>query len=359
MVQSAEDPRRRTSRSQSQQFTATPSTALAKITEVVDQVRTLTGRSKKKDALWDVTKLTLRTLRDKLDSGLWLLRALWYAEPIQLVTIGRWMSRVDRETTKELNALHAYIRARDDYEQIETDDEYEDARQYQSNRHAPNAKKTTLTHGTHSHHTGDTSSRYRDTPPSHDKYRHNVTRCTPRANDCWPPVGKCQSCGFYPEQRTGDMCIALAKRRSHCSIADHTERACDNIPEPYTFKSDICIDGDNTINKTTTTNAPKDKEVHLPQDTTPGGKGNSKEQYDARPTEPENRKPHHRHRDHRTNQNATQATTKDAPGTATQEIETSVPHTIRRRQAEKGPIESFKATNTTGPRSKSKIVTPQ
>ena len=183
MAQSAEDPRRRTSRSQSQQFTATPSTALAKITEVVDQVRTLTGRSKKKDALWDVTKLTLRTLRDKLDSGLWLLRALWYAEPIQLVTIGRWMSRVDRETTKELNALHAYIRARDDYEQIETDDEYEDARQHQSNRHAPNTKKTTLVYGDattpHNHHTGNTSSRYRDTPPSHDKYRNNVTRCTP------------------------------------------------------------------------------------------------------------------------------------------------------------------------------------
>ena len=88
---------------------------------------------------------------------------------------------------------------------------------------------------------------------------------------------------------------------------------------------------------------------HLPQDTAPGEQGNSKEQDDARPTEPENRKPHHRHCDYRTDQNATQATTKDAPGTATQEIKNSVPHTLRRPHAEKGPVESFETTNTTGP----------
>jgi hypothetical protein len=349
MAQSAEDLRRGTSRSQSQQFTATPSTALAKITEVVDQVRTLTGRSKRKDALWDVTKLTLRALRDKLNSGLWLLRALWYAEPIQLVTIGRWMSRTDKETTKEINALHAYIRARDDYRQIETtDDEYEDARQRQSNWHAPDTKKTTLTYGVYNHHTGNTPSRYRDTPLPHDKYRNNVTRRTPRADDCWPPVGKCQSCGFYPEQRAGDMCIALAKRRSHCEV-DHTEKTCDNTPELQTFKADIRVDGDNTINETTTTNASEDEEVHPPQDTAPDEQGNSKEQHDARPTGPEDRKPHHRHCNHRTDQNVTQATTKDTSGTAAQEIETDTPHTLRRHHAEKGPIKSFETTNTMGP----------
>ena len=132
---------------------------------------------------------TLRTLRDKLDSGLWLLRALWYAEPIQLVTIGRWMSRIDRETTKELNALNAHIRARDDYEQIETtDDEYEDTHQYRGNRHAPNTEKTTLAYR------GATPSKYRNTSPSHDNYRNDATKCTPRTDNCWPPTGECHSC---------------------------------------------------------------------------------------------------------------------------------------------------------------------
>ena len=171
MAQSAEGLRGKTPRSQ--HLTATPSTALTKITEAVDQIRTLTKRSRKKDALWDVTKSTLRTLRDKFDSGLWLLRALWYTEPVQLVTIGRWMSRIDRETTKELNALNAHIRARDDYEQIETtDEEYEDTHQYRGNRHAPNTETTTLAYrgaatpqSHHIAHTGATPSKYRNTPP--------------------------------------------------------------------------------------------------------------------------------------------------------------------------------------------------
>ena len=109
MAQSAEGLRGKTPRSK--RHTTTASTALKKITEAVDQITALTRRSIARDALWDVTKYTLEALQDKFDSGIWLLRAIWYAEPVQLVTIGKWMSHIDRETTDELNALNAHIRA--------------------------------------------------------------------------------------------------------------------------------------------------------------------------------------------------------------------------------------------------------
>ena len=77
-------------------------TALARLTEAIDQVKSLTRRSAAKDTLWDVTESVLRTLRNKFNSRL-LLKALWYAEPIRLVTVGRWLSRIDKETINELN----------------------------------------------------------------------------------------------------------------------------------------------------------------------------------------------------------------------------------------------------------------
>ena len=92
--------------------TITPSMALARITEAIDQVKFLTRRSAAKDALWDVTELLLRTLRNKFNSILWMLRALWYAEPFRLVMVGRWLSRIDRETIDKLDALEDHVRAR-------------------------------------------------------------------------------------------------------------------------------------------------------------------------------------------------------------------------------------------------------
>ena len=130
MAQSTESLRKKPPR-----HTATAPTALKKITEAVAQINALTRRAIAKDALWDITRSTLETLQDKFDSGIWLLRAIWYAEPVQLVTIGKWMSRIDRETTSELNALNAHIRARDEYET--TDDEYEDIYRYRNDTTLP------------------------------------------------------------------------------------------------------------------------------------------------------------------------------------------------------------------------------
>ena len=94
MAQSADGLREDTPR---QHRTVTPSTALAKLTEVIDRIKSLTRLSTAKDVLWDVTESMLRTLRNRFNSRLWLLKALWYAEPFRLVTVGRWLSRIDEE----------------------------------------------------------------------------------------------------------------------------------------------------------------------------------------------------------------------------------------------------------------------
>ena len=260
------------------------------------------------------------------------------------------MSRIDRETTKELNALNAHIRARDDYEQIETtDDEYEDTHQYRGNRHAPNTEKTTLAYR------GATPSKYRNTSPSHDNYRNDATKCTPRTDNCWPPTGECHSCGFHPEQRAGDMCIALVKRCSSCGIAGHMERACDKVPELNATKLDIRIDNDNPTNEVTKTNASDDQhgdpggEAHLPQDTTSSEQSTSEGQHDARPAVPVNRKLHYKHHDHKTGRDVIRVTTEDAPETAALKVEDSMPRTLRAPNAENGPIEAFETQNAVGP----------
>ena len=90
----------------------TPSTALARLTEATDRVKFLTRQSAAKDGLWDVTESALKTLRNQFNSRLSILRSLWYAEPFCLVTVGRWLSRMDREISNELNALDDHVWAR-------------------------------------------------------------------------------------------------------------------------------------------------------------------------------------------------------------------------------------------------------
>ena len=77
----------------------TPSTALARLTEATNQIKLLTRRSASRDTLWDVTALAIKTLKNQFNSRLCILRSLWYAEPFRLVTVGRWLSRIDRETS--------------------------------------------------------------------------------------------------------------------------------------------------------------------------------------------------------------------------------------------------------------------
>ena len=90
----------------------TPSMALARLTEATNRIKLLTRRFASRDGLWDVTESALKTLQNQFNSRLCILRFLWYAEPFRLVTVGRWLSRIDREMSDELDALDDHVQAK-------------------------------------------------------------------------------------------------------------------------------------------------------------------------------------------------------------------------------------------------------
>jgi hypothetical protein len=90
----------------------TPSMALPRLTEATNRIKLLTRRSASRDGLWDVTESALKTLQNQFNSRLCILRFLWYAEPFRLVTVGRWLSRINREMSDELVALDNHVRAK-------------------------------------------------------------------------------------------------------------------------------------------------------------------------------------------------------------------------------------------------------
>ena len=90
----------------------TPTEAFAKIMKVVDQIKQLTSRSVANDNLGDITRLRTRILRWKFSSRLWMLRSLWYAEPIRLVAVDQWISRIEEEMLEKLDDLDILIQHR-------------------------------------------------------------------------------------------------------------------------------------------------------------------------------------------------------------------------------------------------------
>ena len=84
----------------------TPTEAHAKIVEVFDQIRQFTAN----EDLNDATKLKSGTL--SLNSRLWMLRSLWYAEPIRLEAVDQWISRIEEEMLEKLDDLDILIQHR-------------------------------------------------------------------------------------------------------------------------------------------------------------------------------------------------------------------------------------------------------
>ena len=295
MAQSTESLRKKPPRHTA---TAPTATALKKITEAVAQINALTRRAIAKDALWDITRSTLETLQDKFDSGIWLLRAIWYAEPVQLVTIGKWMSRIDRETTSELNALNAHIRARDEYET--TDDEYEDIYRYGNDTTLPRYYTEYA----------DTAPDNYNTFPLDDKYRSDATKDTSRTGDCWPPTGECQSCGFQPQQRAGNRCIVLARVCNSCGMTGHMEKTCRETLELEPIQATEHTDTTTSTSENNEAKPPDDqptqanpRETNVSQNIITGEQTDSEKRHNTGPTESENHVPQHKQYDHTTTRN--------------------------------------------------------
>ena len=246
--------------------TITPSVALAKLMETVDQVTLLTRQSAAKDALGDITTSTLRLLRRKFSSRLWMLRSLWYAEPFRLETIGRWMSRIDKETTNKLDALDAHIQARtmnitykrkwitgdENLNPVNSSHMAEEQRPYRGGMaiHRRNSR-------------GDTDpNNYRSMLIQNDNHRNDATYGLQTTSSCWPPVGRCHLCGFHPQRRIGTICIAYTKRCNSCGPTGHIERACKRQLGADAIELETYIETDIPKQRTGKRNQHPDTAVH-------------------------------------------------------------------------------------------------
>ena len=219
----------------------TPSVALQKLMEAVDQIQFLTRRSATQDALEDVTEPQIKFLRSKFNSRLWTLRSLWYAEPKRLVTVGRWMSRIHKETTTELDALDTHLQRRTSTAV--------DGRGGITGNDIPNPNDSSCLVEDQEMCSGDATAHQ---PVSRGDTRCNLTTPTTgnnygnddantrssKTNNCWPPIGTCHSCGFGAHQRIGTICIAHTKRCNICGTSGHMEAACKRRPDAITIRSD-------------------------------------------------------------------------------------------------------------------------
>ena len=157
----------------------------------------------------------------------------------------------------------------------------------------------------------------RPQPFLHDKYRNNVIEDTPRTGDCWPPMGECQSCGFQPQQRAGNRCIALARICNSCGITGHMERTCRETPEPNPTQTAEHTDTGNSTSEITETKPPDDQPTHanprevtyIPQDTTSGEQSNNEKRYDTGRAKSESHKPQHKQHSRAITQSEVQSVT--------------------------------------------------
>ena len=219
--------------------TFTPSVALPKLMEAVDQIQLLTRRSAMQDTLEDVTRLKLRILRRKFSSRLWMLRSLWYAEPIRLVMVGRWMSRIDKETTTELDALDAQLQRRT-LEAAGGRGAITGSKLPDPNHNSCMVEEQVMFTVHRQVPRGGTDPKCQfKTPISSDDFGNDVTNTykSLTTNSCWPPVGQCHSCGFDAHRRTGIVCIAYTKRCNICGTLGHIEKACKRRPNANAARS--------------------------------------------------------------------------------------------------------------------------
>ena len=211
----------------------TPSTALAKLTETTNRIKLLTRRSASRDGLWDVTGSAIKILRNQFNSRLCILRSLWYVEPLRLVTVGRWLSPIDRDTSIKLDALDDHIRVKTTqttYHQAwTTDSPRQDGLQTVYNI-KPYGSYTLINSQNQKPDTAPNNQTYALAPSS--KHQDDTPINEPRAfHGCWPAAGECHLCGFSPQHCVGIVCIGRTKVCDSCSMTGHMIKAFKKGPE--------------------------------------------------------------------------------------------------------------------------------
>ena len=168
------------------------------------------------------------------------------------MTVGRWLSQIDRETSIELDALDDHVRAKATqtiYDQARTTDSDDD--DIRSRQDSPQTVGNVKPYGScmliHP------QSPQVDTAPnnrtyalaSHNKCHDDISINKPQAfHGCWPTAGEWHSCGFGPQQRVGIICIGRTKVCNSCGMTGHMVKACKKGP------------GMNVVNPSTTADTP-------------------------------------------------------------------------------------------------------
>ena len=58
------------------------------------------------------TQMEAGALQKRLTHRLWLLKSLWYAEPVRLTGLGNWINNVADEMTAKLGGIEVFTRVR-------------------------------------------------------------------------------------------------------------------------------------------------------------------------------------------------------------------------------------------------------
>ena len=226
----------------------------------------LTRRSASRDGLWVVTGSALKTLRNQFNSRLCILRSLRYAEFFRLVTVGRWLSRIDWETSIELDSLDNHVRAKTTqttYNKALTSDSDDD--DIHPRQDGPQTVSNIEPYGSYT--LTHPQNPKPDTAPnnrtyalaSRSKCQDDISISEPQAfHGCWPTAGKCHSYGFGPQQRVGIICIGHTKVCDSCGMTGHMVKVCKKGP------------GMDVVNPSTLADTPtSDPEKGILQHTTP------------------------------------------------------------------------------------------
>ena len=159
-------------------------------------------------------------------------------EPFRLVAVSRWLTRIARDTSIDLDALDDHIRTtanQPTYNQAWTSDSDDDdiCPRQDGLQTVDNVKPYGIHTPVHSQNPGLSTTN--TTQPyifaSSNGHWNNTPIDKPQASrDCWPAAGECHSCGFGPQQRLGIICIGHTKVCDYCRTPGHMTKACKKGP---------------------------------------------------------------------------------------------------------------------------------
>ena len=81
---------------------------LVKITEIED----FTQQCLTAGGLNTVTRMEAGALQRSLTHRVWILKSLWYAEPVRLASLGNWIDDVADEMKAKLRGMEVFTRVR-------------------------------------------------------------------------------------------------------------------------------------------------------------------------------------------------------------------------------------------------------